>query len=276
MTPTFRVELSGLNKAIEEVMLVTNKTLAEQVNQTAFNVAVRGFHYTSPNTWSDPSAIARERWKVQGYLKQQMSDDRAGSGGAIAAAGGKGNRFGSRHKRGARQLRRMTLIAQAMFYRKHGFGIGKGKSNRRTQRASTVKGAKPGKMVYASDYGQAMMAYVGTMLRRNVSNVGYLKTVWMQAIDRLVPLVKFKGYLKNFSGLAGLRRQFGSSYGGAQVATDNSPRAIVTGLLTAKKLTPASERIVNAAARQALVDEEKELQRHTEEQLEKAFKKITG
>ncbi|NBV22250.1 MAG: hypothetical protein EBS05_10085 [Proteobacteria bacterium] len=262
MDATFNVKLAGMDKAVEEAMLVTKKTVAEQINQTTFNVAARGFHYTTPNTWNDSSAIARQRWKVQSYLKEP-----AGPEGA--------NRFGSRHKRGSRMLRRVTLIAQALFYRKHGYGIGKGKSNKRTRRASTVKGAKPGKMVYASDYGQAMTAYAGTMLRRNSANVGYLKTVWMAGIDALAPLVKFKGYLKNFSGLAGLRRQLGSSSGSATPASDGSLRARVSGLLSSRKLTDKSQQIIDAAARQAMADEEKELRRHTEEQLKKAFQKLT-
>jgi hypothetical protein len=275
MTPTFKVELAGLNKAVENAMLVTKKTLAEQINQTAFNVAARGFHYTKPNTWDDANAIFKQRNKISGYLKQQMSDARRQGAGAVVETSGNGNRFGSRHKRASRQLRRMTLIAQAAFYKAHGYGIGKGKSNKRTKRLSTHKNAKAGKTITASDYGQAMTAYTGMMLRRNLSNVGYLKTIWMGAIDRLAPFVKFKGYLKNFNGLAGLRRMGGTGYGGASMANENTPQAVVTGLLTAaerKKFSGSSQREIDNAARNALNDEAREMKEHLDRQLTKALK----
>ena len=120
MTPTFKVELAGLDKAVENAMLVTRKTLAEQINQTAFNVAARGFHYTKPNTWDGANAILKQRNRISNYLKQQMSDARRQGAGAVVETSGKGNRFGSRHKRASRQLRRMTLIAQAAFHKAHG------------------------------------------------------------------------------------------------------------------------------------------------------------
>lgn len=287
MDPTFNVKLAGLDKAIEETMLVTRKTLVEQINQTTFNVAARGMHATP----------IESSGKIRTYLGAFMADTR-GKGGSIGAVA-QNDRFqqyaGGGRKKAAASLRRVTLIAQKVFFKTHGYGIGKGKSNKRTKRTRQVTAqqasrigkdgklkkndygyslaAKPGKTVVGSDYGEAMIKYVGKMFNRAVRSPGYLAAVFVPALRLLGPLVKFKGLA---SGLPyRVLWAQGSAHGTATAASDGSLRARITGLLSARRMTDKSQQILDTATQQAMADEERELRRHTEEQLQKAFQKLT-
>lgn len=256
MTPTFKCDLTGLNQAMLTRQLTTGKEMAEIVNQTAFNVAARAFHYTKPNTWNDASAITKEKWRVQKYL------------GAMV---GGGNRFGSRHKRAARQLRKVTLIAQAIFYKTHGYGIGKGKSNKRTMRPKWGKKAKPGAMKMGSDYGDAMIRYTGKIFAKNVRSVGYLKAIWVPVLETLAPLVKFRGYLKG-GALRGLRWKTSSAWGGARPAVPNTvAEAVLMAGATAPRMTANSQSVLQQALQKAVDDEAADMQAHIAEKAAKLY-----
>tara|TARA_R110000868_G_scaffold376043_1_gene640789 strand:+ start:133 stop:678 length:546 start_codon:yes stop_codon:yes gene_type:complete len=181
-------------------------------------------------------------------------------------------------------LRSVTLIAQAAFFKAHGFGIGKGKSNRRTKRLSTggsatAKGKndygysfarKAGKLVVGSDYGDAMKRYAGKMFNKAVRSVGYLSAVWVPVLQALAPLAKFKGYAKGLT--YGVRWKTSSAAGAvvpAQAGNGNVGAVLDVSAL-APRMTGGAEAAVRLALQQAIDAEAAEMKRHLADQLAKA------
>ena len=130
MNPAIKFDMREFNAALQQRVNASRRTMAEVTNQSAFNVAARAMRGTKQ---ANPQA-------VRSFLGAAMTDNRAIGGGAGAdkADANQSNRFGSRHKRASRMLRRVVLIAQAAYFKKHGHGIGKGKSNKRTKRIRQV------------------------------------------------------------------------------------------------------------------------------------------
>lgn len=247
MTPTIAFDTRALDAAIAEKLARKPGELAAIANQAAFNVAARAMKATR-------QADGR---KVHSYLRAWVNAPVVN--GAVKSQ--PSNRFGSRHKRAARQLRRVTLIAQAIFFKKHGHGIGKGKSQKRRKILSTAKNAKPGKVKMGSDYGQAMIRYVGKIFNKNVRSVGYLKAVWVDALRTLAPTARFKGLA---TGLKyGVRWKTGSAYGKAVAAVPGkSSMAVLNVGATAPRMTVRASAEVKAALVEAIAAEAAEMVRH--------------
>lgn len=260
MKPTLKLDMREFNAALSARVAATRRTLPEVVNQTAFNVAARAMHYTKPNTWGSPNAVTAERGKVNLYLRHEMGSTPGAHGTYTPSKGNKG-------KRGARRLRRVLLIAQAAFFKKHGYGIGKGKSQKRTKRLSTWKSAKPGKKIMGGDYGQAMMRYVGKLFNKNVRSVGYLKAIWVPVLRALAPFAKFKGYAKGLP--YGVRWKTSSAIGAVAVAKEGTGNvaAVLDVSAHAPRMNAGAEAEVRRATQQALTDEAQEMRRHLESKL---------
>ena len=249
-------DMRELSKAIEEKAARSKRDMAGIVNQAAFNTCARAMRAT-------PQA---DRQKVRQYLGEWVG---------APAVNGKvqsqpSNRFGTRHKRAARQLRRVTLIAQALFYKTHGYGIGKGKSNKRTKRPKGISRSypgKPGAVKLGSDYGDAMIRYAGKLFNRAVRSTGYLAAAFVPALRLLAPVVRFKGLA---SGLPyRVLWQRGSAFGSADAATPGAtPEATVTLSIEGRRVNSAAQAKIKQAFDQASADEAAEMRRHEREVLE--------
>jgi len=281
MKPTFTFDTRAFNAALTARVARSRRTVVEVVNQSAFNVAARAMRETR----------ASEGQKVRAYLGAPMSDNRSTGGGAAAAMNAGGNSFGSRHKRGARQLRRVLLIAQAAFYKKHGYGLGKGKSNKRTKRIRQVtaqrgslfgangkrkvtdhgysQAAKRNKVVMGSDYGEAMKAYVGKIFNKNVRSAGYLRAMWVPVLRALGPLAKFRGLAKGLK--YAVLWKTSSAVGTAAPAAQgpDAVRAVLTVGAGAPRMSQGAEIEARRATQAAIDGETKDMVRHLASELAK-------
>lgn len=270
MKPTVKLDMREFNAALASRVQDTRRKLPELVNQTAFNVSARAMHYTKPNTWGSPSGVTAQKGRVNLYLRHEIGSTPGAHGTYKPSKQNTG-------KRGARRLRRVLLIAQAAFFKKHGYGIGKGKSNKRTKRVSTWKAGngknatKPGKRIMGSDYGQAMMRYVGKLFNKNVRSVGYLKAVWVPVLRALAPLARFKGYAKGLP--YGVLWKTSSAVGAVVPAKEGSGNvaAVLDVSAHAPRLTANAEAEVRRATQRAVDEEAKEMRKHMESKLAKAF-----
>ncbi len=266
MTPTFTVDTRDFDAALRKRMADTRRSLPELVNQTAFNVAARAMRGTKQASGS----------QVRDYLGKEMGATYAGGGNTGSYTPAKQNAG----KRAARRLRRVVLIAQAVFYKKHGYGIGKGKSNKRTKRLSTggsatAKGKndyghsfarKAGKMVMGSDYGDAMKKYAGKMLNKAVRSVGYLSAMWVPVLRSLAPVAKFKGLAKGLR--YGVLWKTSSAFGSVVPAREGASVAAVLDVTAGNPRTSANaQRVVRAALQGAIDAEAVEMRRHMEKKL---------
>lgn len=275
MKPTVVMDMREFNAALQERVRHSKRTLAEVTNQVAFNVAARAMRSTRSTS---PQA-------VRAYLGAAMTDTRASGGRASADTGdaNKANRFGSRHKRASRMLRRVVLIAQAAYFKKHGHGIGKGKSNKRTKRIRQVTaqqaslfgkhgklkrndyghslGAKQGRTVMGSDYGEAMRKYAGKLFNKAVRSVGYLSAMWVPILRSLAPVAKFKGLAKGLK--YGVLWRTSSAIGRTTPAKDGAAKAEAILDVTAgnPRMTPNAEAVVRAALQAAIDAEAAEMKR---------------
>lgn len=276
MKPTITIEMREFNAALAARVQSTKKTLPQVVNQAAFNVAARAMRGTKPSAMG----LAPAKWAVQRYM-------------GLAGGRPQGGRTGgtSKGKSAARSLRSVTLIAQAAFFKKHGYGIGKGKSNRRTKRIrqntsqqasafgrngkrkandyGSSLSAKP-KAVMGSDYGDAMKRYAGKVFNKAVRSVGYLSAVWVPVLRALAPLAKFKGYAKGLT--YGVRWKTSSAAGAvvpAQAGTGNVGATLDVSAL-APRMTGGAEAVVRAALQQAIDAEAAEMKRHLADKLAQA------
>lgn len=274
MKPFLKLDMREFSAALAARVQDTRRTLPEVVNQSAFNVAARAMRGTKP-------ANAE---KVRAYLGKMGGVPSGGR--AVPAAG---NRFGTRHKRGARMLRSVTLIAQAAFFKKHGYGIGKGKGNKRAKRLRQVTAqqaslfgkdgklkrndygyslaAKQGKTVMGSDYGQAMQRYAGKLFNKAVRSVGYLSAMWVPILKQLAPTAKFKGLAKGLKYAVQWRTS--SAIGQTTPAREGagSVAAILDVTAGNPRMTPNAERVVREALQEAIDAEAKEMKRHMEAKL---------
>lgn len=246
-------DMRELSKAIEEKAARSKRDMAGIVNQAAFNTCARAMRAT-------PQA---DRQQIRQYLGEWV--------GAPAVNGRvqsqPSNRFGTRHKRAARQLRRVTLIAQALFYKTHGYGIGKGKSNKRTKRAKVGPTARAGAVKLGSDYGDAMMRYAGKLFNRAVRSTGYLAAAFVPALRLLAPLVRFKGLATGLPYRVLWQR--GSAFGSADAATPGAtPEATVTLAIQGRRVNSEAQAKIKQAFDQASADEAAEMRRHEREVLE--------
>lgn len=278
MKPTLKLDMREFNAALAARVQDTRRTLPEVVNQTAFNVAARAMRGTK----------ATNAEQVRRYLGRMGGVPKGGR--AVAADS---NRFGSRHKRGARMLRSVTLIAQAAFFKKHGHGIGKGKSNKRTKRIrqNTAKqsslfgkngklkrndygyslAAKAGKTVVGSDYGTAMQRYAGKIFNKAVRSVGYLSAMWVPILRQLGPVAKFKGLAKGLK--YAVRWRTSSAIGQTTLAKEGAGNVAAILDVTAgnPRMTPNAEKVVREALQNAVDLEAKEMKRHMEAKLAAAY-----
>lgn len=273
MTAAITFDTGELNAAIADKMARTKRDMAQIVNQAAFNVAARAMRETK-------QADGR---KVHDYLRLMGGRPKGGRVGGS-------NRFGSRHKRGARMLRSVTLIAQSIYFKTHGHGIGLGKSNKRTKRIRQITAqqaslfgkngkrkvndygyslaAKANKVVVGSDYGEAMQKYAGKIFNRAVRSVGYLKAVWVPVLIALGGLVKFRAFAKGLNYK--LRWRTSSAIGAATPAKDGeSVAAFLDVGAHAKRMTAGAQAEVSRALQKAIRDEEAEMRRHEQEMLTK-------
>jgi len=283
MKPTVTMDMREFNTALQARVGSTRRTLAEVTNQSAFNVAARAMRGTR----------AANPQQVRAYLGAAMTDNR-GSGGKASADPGdknKANRFGSRHKKGSRMLRRVVLIAQAAFFKQHGHGLGKGKSNKRTKRIrqNTAQqaslfgrngklkrndyghslAAKAGKTVMGSDYGEAMRKYAGKLFNKAVRSVGYLSAMWVPILRELAPVAKFKGLAKGLRYAALWKTS--SAVGTTSAAREGLDKVTAVLDVTAgnPRMTPNAQAVVRAALQGAIDAEAAEMQRHLTEKLSK-------
>lgn len=268
--PVITFDTRELDAALADKAARTKRDMAKIANQAAFNVAARAMRGTTPGPGIND--VTQAKWRVKAYLGERLSS----------------GRFGSRHKRASRQLRRVLLIAQAAFFKKHGHGIGKGKSNKRTKRlrklttqqlsAFDSKGklkrnadgysmaAKAGKLVMGSDYGEAMTRYVGKIFNKNVRSVGYLKAVWVNVLRAIAPFAPFK---KLATGLPyGVKWRTSSAFGAATAARpgENSAAFLDVGA-TAPRMTSRAQTVVSNALQKAIRDEAEEMRKHEREML---------
>ena len=275
MSPTIHFDTRELDAAIAEKLARKPGDLAKIANQAAFNVAARAMRGTK----------AADGSKVRAYLGAWIGATVVNGRVQSQAA----NRFGSRHKRASRQLRRVLLIAQAKYFAKHGHGIGKGKSNKRTKRTRQLTAqqtslfgangkrkandygyslaARANKRVIGSDYGQAMMRYVGKVFSKNVRSVGYLKAVWVGALRQLAPLARFKGLA---TGLPyGVKWKTGSAFGNTVAAQPGAaPVAVLSVGASAPRMTAKAQAVVKAGLERAIAEESAEMRRHEREIME--------
>ena len=290
MKPILKLDMREFNTSLAARVQDTKRTLPEMVNQTAFNVAARAMRSTR---------VASAE-KVRRYLGSGMKDVRSKQGtiGAVAQnafaqqRGGKGQRISK-----VNSLRRLVLIAQAAFFKKHGHGIGKGKSNKRTKRLRQVTAqqaslfgrngklkrsrevnqanyslaAKTGKMVMGSDYGQAMKKYAGKIFNKAVRSVGYLSALWVPILRQLGPVAKFKGLAKGLK--YGVLWRTSSAIGQTTPAKEGTGNVAAVLDVTAgnPRMTPNAEAVVREALQAAMDEEAKEMRRHMEAKLGAAF-----
>lgn len=275
MTPRFTFDTHEFDAALQARVNSTRRSVPEVVHQTAFNVAARSMAATKK---TDPN-------KVRQYLNFAGGKPK---GGRVVASDS--NRFGSRHKRGARMLRSVTLIAQAVFFKKHGYGIGRGKSNKRTKRIRQVTdqqsslfgkdgkrkvndygyslAAKRGKVVVGSDYGEAMQKYAGKLFNRAVRSVGYLSAMWVPVLRALAPLAKFKGLAKGLR--YGALWKTSSAVGQVSAMGNGDVAAVVLDVAARNpRMTPAAESQASKAVQLAIDAETVEMRRHLLEKLSK-------
>ena len=217
--------VARFGRLLERYNRTTTKSAAEIINQRTLNVAGKTFDLLPPR--SGPGAD-RHRGLVRRYLQQQLSTRTK-----LATSGKRKGRY---IRRGAKknQLQRIHLIVQAR------------------RAAAGKKGL----------YGDAMRAASGSLLKRSMLSVGYLKSAFLPVITTLNPLVPFKfPHRKTFNisrwpGSLGHGRVLPASKGWAPLS-----RMVLSWKLRGPR-KGIGARMLDLAFRKAMIQETADLGRH--------------
>lgn len=223
-------------QVLGDLAITGKRTVTEEVNQRAMNVAVRAFKLIPPHD------VGAKRREVKAYMDTQLSQR--------VQQNKTGKNKGKFRKMGARknQLMRKHLIIQA----------------RRAKQG--LKGL----------YGNSMRKASGELSRAAQISQGYLKSVFIPIIVGLYPVVKFRppasltNSVSRWPGSSGHGKATPAKEGDKPVALLETVTKVISGQ------EPKARLIQVIAFTQALRDETSEMKSHLAERLARHFRKASA
>ena len=251
------IDTRPFDQALKSYLATTQRSLAEVMNQRAYNVAGRTAGYLPPF-----AGVEAEKARIQHYLTAQLGPSRK-------KTVTKGRRAGQSVASG-RQLERRHLIIQKIQKRLGRKGLWGGGS------ARTGKASGSGKM----------LQYAGEMLRRAKVGAGHLRAIWLPIIRGLFPHIRYRRIdgpnPHPFRGIAQWPGSAASSTVQPAKPAFNPFAELIARITThgPRVLVPSQDakvmRLETAALQRAFDDEGKQLVEHVARKLQEEANKVNA